>query len=242
MHVDALLDSMTYLSLGQENTKLPMKSRKKHPPLVLGLLPPARCEELVVEWANLLDELEAYLRFVRKYPDVFKGVLSPMLVTFSSSSESLLRTFRDQLRKAWTATDAWRRDWYLFHLRQGFQFQLTARQRGLCVDDQRQLLEKALAGDKEANKQWLELMEPSPELIDAPIEAALRYLQTRAARRMLRCPNPDCQTYFLKSPTNPKQTSCSPECADLIRRATKQRWWKENRGAGATEIYRSKER
>lgn len=207
-----------------------MKSHKKTPAirLVLGLISPKRCEDLLLDWVNLRNEdAAACLQLLKRYRDVFEGLL-PVTST-------ALLSYRDLLRKAWKATpDARRRDWYLFQLRMLFQYQVNARRMGLDPD---QLSEEAMRGNEQAGKQLKLLTEPA--LIDTPIEAALFYLQTRAASRIRICPNLDCPArYFLKSTSNPKQTSCSPECADWVRRDSKRRWWTENRGASADEIYK----
>src|SRR2546427_9719861 len=200
-----------------------MKSRKKVPPksLVLGLISAERCESLLISWVNLHNESSACLKLLRDYNDVFQSVL-PI-------SSAALFSCRRLLRKTWEAPDARHRDYYLSVLRIYFQHHVNARAAGADVDT---LSHQALAGDTEAERRLQALLEPG--LTDTTLEAALFYLQTRAGSRIRCCPNPDCSAkYFLKSPTNPKQTSCSPDCADVVRRARKRQWWTDNRSKGA---------
>jgi hypothetical protein len=58
-----------------------------------------------------------------------------------------------------------------------------------------------------------------------PLSAAIFYFQARLASRARLRPNPPCSApYFFKDQSNPKQRSCSPECADWVRRDNKRRW------------------
>jgi len=185
-----------------------------------------RAERLLLAWSNLRDDPKACLALLINHQDVFQDVL-PIK---STSLFSLRRVLRD----AWVASDARHRDWYLFQLRLYFQHLINSRKAGVDVDE---VSEKAMTGDKDAAQQLLELT----KLGDTPtaIEAVLFYLQTRLGSRLRYCPNPDCAApYFIKSPSNPKQTACSPECADWVRKESKRRWWAENRGAGAGDLYR----
>jgi hypothetical protein len=206
-----------------------MKSRKKTPAigLVLGLISPKRCEDLLYELVNLQEETSACWRLFRRFPEVF---------AVFQADEMLVRAieYRNRLRHAWEAPNARRRDWYLYEIRHAFQTRLKALQMGI---DLNQALIDAVKGDQEGMEKVRSVSDPG--LTESPLEAALYYLQTRAASRIRICPNPDCSAkYFLKSPSNPKQTACSPECADWVRRASKRRWWTENRGASADEIYK----
>jgi hypothetical protein len=189
--------------------------------LVLGLMSPKKCENLLLDWANLDPE-----RLRKRYPAVF-GELD----------EYVMAELKGLLWTVWKETGAWHRDWHLFVLR-GYYYQSRAR-----INSTSAPREVAFGDDgritvfrQPAAHQLL----PPPPITE--FEAAFFYLQTRAANRMRLCSNPDCsQTkYFLKEPTNPKQTTCCPGCGDVVRKAGKRRWWSENKSKGGKEIYASR--
>jgi hypothetical protein len=71
------------------------------------------------------------------------------------------------------------------------------------------------------------VLQEVPEV--SPFEAAIYWLQINHTS-MLHCANPLCEApYFFKADNAKRQTHCSPECADLARRAAKLKWWNENR-------------
>jgi hypothetical protein len=180
----------------------------------------------VVEWANINMEASACHRLFHKFPEVFAEIqrLQP-----ESLIPLVADKWRGMLRAAWETTNMRLRDWHLYELRHAHATRLNQMRRGI---DPINLVTRALAGDQDAANALLETSQPLPEATH--IEAALWYLQSRAIHRMRICANEACGTkYFLRSETNAKQTTCSTDCADIVRKAIKRQWWTTNRGKGA---------
>ena len=189
--------------------------------LVLGLTSTKRCEKFAEEFATVSD----LNRIFHKYPEFFAefSQLNP------DSCRFLALKWRDMLRASWEATDMRLRDWYLYELRHAHATKLNALRKGI---DQFDALRQAIDGDQEGLKALFEASQPVPEATH--LEAAFYYLQKRAQHRMRICANEACDIkYFLRSQTNAKQTCCSTECANIVRKATKRNWWMSNRGKEA---------
>ena len=126
---------------------------------------------------------------------------------------------RTTLRRLWTEQDTRQRDWYCYRLRDVHR-QMIRHLEGW--------LEKTEWGSMDTPQRQLDyVLQQVPEV--SPLEAAVYWLQINHTL-MLHCANPLCEApYFFKAETAKRQVHCSPECADLARRAAKLKWWNENR-------------
>lgn len=126
---------------------------------------------------------------------------------------------RTTLRRLWTEQDARQRDWYCYRLRDVHR-QMVRHLEGWQ--------ENTEWGGADTPKRQLDyVLQDVPEV--SPFEAAICWLQINHSL-MLHCANPLCEApYFFKADNAKRQTHCSPECADLARRAAKLKWWNENR-------------
>lgn len=133
--------------------------------------------------------------------------------------ESFAVIVRTTLRRLWTEQDTRQRDWYCYRLR----------------DVHRQMIrhlegwhENTEWGSKNTPQRQLDyVLQQVPEV--SSFEAAIYWLQINYTL-MLHCANPLCEApYFFKADNAKRQVHCSPECADLARRAAKLKWWNANR-------------
>lgn len=192
---------------------------------ILGVISPEKAESLLVDWVNLPDRLSdksflGYSRMVHRYPEVFilEKDGQQLKKAWEKQTYRILQTGQKVLKKVWRSPDTRRRDWYLFVLRGLYQ--------DSCVRVADPLHDKFIAMSRTND-----LIKGPP--IVTPVEAALTYLQTHLAYRMLICANSTCPApFFFK--TKKVQKYCSPECADPARRESKRRWWNKNRGKDMT--------
>lgn len=192
-------------------TQSARKSPRNKGHQVLGMISTERIEGLLYEWVNLPEraiyasDLEkphpAYERLLGRYPEVFP-------FTRKREAYRVLMSVREGLRAIWNSRDARQRDWIIFTARNLFERSRTREEHGL-----REIFEAQAGND---------FFSSLPRL--TVFEAAMVYLQTGLAHRLLLCPNPDCAAPFFFR-TEKGQKSCSPECGDWLRRQSKLRWY-----------------
>jgi hypothetical protein len=201
------------------------KSSHKQVRQILGVISPARAEALLTDWANLsgawplkTETKEALVRFGaesrrlhRRYKDLLDHSQFPVLGHL---------WLRDMLRSAWDTSDVREREWLCFRFRDGYSSMV--RRSGMSPQEMR---EEDLAADVTGAP-----YEPPPV---TAIEAAIFHFQHQA-HRARHCQNLECPApwYFASKHT---QKFCSPPCALPTQRASKRKWWAQNRGSKATK-------
>lgn len=199
-------------------------SRQKSSDKILGVITARKAERVLLDWVNLPSVAEGvdsdkYEQILQHHSDVFtlEDTRAEAQKAWRQELNRALQTGQACLRRVWDAPDPRRRDWHIFVLR------------GLYQDSQRRVL-APVRGVFTSMRDAHDFLPDVPAV--TPVEAALFYLQSRLAHRMLHCPNPTCAApYFFK--TKKVQKYCSPECADPARREAKRIWWNQNRGKGA---------
>jgi hypothetical protein len=129
---------------------------------------------------------------------------------------------RDQLRAAWTATDAETAEWRLMSIYSLMQELMAgaAKPRMLTPDAPR-------SQSDVATHRALPL--------DAPLSQAMVYMWRKLGKLRKR-PNPEClNTFFIA--VREEQQCCSEECAAVNRRVYKKAWWRRKR----RKLYKGKE-
>jgi hypothetical protein len=167
-------------------------------------------DRLLRDLANAKPE-----NFPGLYPELFDGDANP---------EETAIVLRALLRQVWSARSIRRRDWFLHEMETYYHKLRGDRDLMKRVDP---AMAKGLLGDYvQVGSLLFSLREPPAKT--SPLEAALLYFR-RNVSRARRCPNPDCAAphYFAKKKN---QKYCSPVCAKPAQRATKRKWWRENRG------------
>jgi hypothetical protein len=90
-----------------------------------------------------------------------------------------------------------------------------------------EVMDMILESERKRQNTILEMMQSLPP--PTPMEAALFHLQ-RIGHKLRHCPNPECPApYFITDKRGQKY--CSPVCAEPAQRASKLRWWNENRAS-----------
>jgi hypothetical protein len=217
-----------------------MKSRRKTYDHILGVISARQAESLWRDWANLPSPVDypqyrgAVERFLSRYPYVFQfrdgdgAEAGPLAGT--ADLNVLLAAVRTGLCRAWLAPDAHHRDWYIFQLRYAYE-----RTRARIEEPDPSLVPESsdtpeLQARRSLRSMITDLLQDVPPA--TPFEAAIFYLHSRLADRMLRCANPGCvKPYFFRMKKGQKY--CSAACADPARRESKRTWWNQNRGKSA---------
>jgi hypothetical protein len=207
-----------------------MNSSRKDGSKILGVMPKAEAERLLLAWANLPDvptlrdareiaDPGGYRRLIERHPEVFGHMASEQERAASAVSErsitiDKLRIWRDRLRLAWTAQDRRSREWHIFTLR--FEYAREAALRNLPKQSSPEFDQKLKSM----------LWDPPPI---TPLEAALFYFSAAIGDRARKCQATDCPAPFFVA-LKRWQKFCSPECALPAQREAKRKWWKDNRG------------
>jgi hypothetical protein len=215
-------------------------SRRSRDHQILGIISARQAESLWRDWVNLPNPVDsppnrgAVERFLSRYPYIFEFRVGdgPEARRLAETPylNVLLGAVRTGLNRAWLAPDAQHRDWYIFQLRYAYE-----RTRARIEEPDPSLAQQAgdtpdLQVRRTLRSMLADLLQDVPPA--TPFEAAIFYLQTRLADRMLRCANPNCaKPYFFRMKKGQKY--CSAVCADPARRESKRTWWNQNRGKGA---------
>jgi len=167
--------------------------------------------------AELKRTMEALDNFCPQYSDVLSDD------TYSIG----LLVLREFLRKAWDASNARQREWYIYGFRD-FAQKMTERVRLVrSVEDVPvpPLLPILPATFREA-AEFTAQSEPS---ILSPLEMVGFDFLPKLIRRAKRCANPDCRItpYFFANKNSRK--FCSDRCSIPTQRAAKLRWWNKHR-------------
>jgi len=214
--------------------------RRHNGDYILGVISARQAESLWHDWANLPNPVDhppyrsAVERFLSRYPYVFANLDSHSSeidrVAGAPEVNALLAAVRTGLCRAWLAPDAHHRDWHIFQLRYAYE-----RTRARIEEPDPSLVPESintpeLEARRSLRSMIAEFLQDAPQA--SPFEAAIFYLQTRLADRMLRCANPGCvKPYFFRMKKGQKY--CSTVCADPARRESKRAWWNQNRGKSA---------
>ncbi len=152
--------------------------------------------------------------FLVRYPELFEGDANP---------EETAIVIGTVFRRAWNARSVRHRDWFLHEIETYYHKLRGDRDLMERVDP---TMAKGVLGDYvQAGSLLFSLREPPAKA--SPLEAALLYFR-RNVGHARRCPNADCAApyYFAKKKN---QKYCSLVCAKPAQRATKRKWWHENR-------------
>jgi hypothetical protein len=210
-----------------------MKSSKKRGHQILGVLAAKRAEGFLLDCANLganhvphvkgdSNIASSTLRQLNKrYPDIMPHMDSPLRQRAMGATFSYLSFL---LRKGWDAPTLREREWYFGDAESLARYTASEQPEGWTTD----------------YAPWITYRFSDPPARATTLEAVFYYLRRRIddARH---CGNPDCPApYFFA--TKKGQKYCTPECAEPSRRASKLRWWNENRaGNPKNELKKRKE-
>ena len=205
----------------------------------LVMLSARQAESLLLDWVNLPNPTDypphrrAVDKLLSRYSYVFAFRKTDQSEggrqTRTAAVEVLLAAVQIGLRRAWLASNAHERDWYIFQLRYAYELTRARIEDGIFAT-QDVFDTPELRARRSLRLMIEDLLHYVPEA--TPFEAAICHLQTRLAHRMRRCPNPDCaRPYFFR--VKKGQKYCSAACADPARREAKRIWWNQNRGRGA---------
>jgi hypothetical protein len=173
-----------------------------------------------MEWVNVPDPHtrqgdEAIARLIRRYPALFPSS-DPKLIY---EHWGTVLGIQKHLRKAWDTSDARRRDWYIFKVRDTYRFHVLEMP-----------IHRKLPGGEIPTEPELEALNEPPPL--TLLEQAMVYFQ-RNADRARHCLNKDCPAPYFFAPRKKKgQRYCSEKCAAQGLKDQKKQWWRDNRGKG----------
>src|SRR5271157_616307 len=203
-----------------------MNSSEKHEHQILGVLSAKRAEAFLRDCANLgtnhvphtkgdRDIAAATFRLLNKrYPDIVPrpGPLSQQWAMVASFSYlSFL------VRKGWDAPTLREREWYVRDAESLAQYMHSEKPEGWTTD----------------YAPWIVYRFSDPPARATALEAVFYYLRRRIVDAR-HCGNPDCLApYFFA--TKKGQKYCSEECAAPAQRASKLKWWNENRAKSSTK-------
>lgn len=198
------------------------KSSQKSGRQILGVIPVARAERMLVEWANTGAGEAAWRRLFRCYPEIPANGIEADFDRLMEMATGVSLC----LRKAWDAASNLRAfDWYTWHAQRMYEVETAFIKRSVAsphLEDRTKILQFVDAA--------FETADPPP--VATPVEAAIFYLRQHRDRA-LHCPNPECPApYFFQKKKS--QKFCSPECAKPSQRESKRRWWRANRAKRRT--------
>lgn len=200
---------------GQLESDTCMKSSIKSGHQILGVMSEKRARAFLLDCVHLHSAPESREAEFRRLSTLYEDVIHD--VPYDRQREAALgfRFLSFLLRRGWDAPTQREREWY-FHEAESFGRYLTAKD-----------AEKSEWGDSQLTYRFV-----TPPARPSSLEAVFHYLW-RNAKHALRCANSECPTpYFFA--TKKSQKFCSPECAEPARRASKLRWWNDNRAGKPT--------
>jgi hypothetical protein len=209
-----------------------MKSSDKHGHQILGILSEKRAEAFLIDCANLESTPQSkesdLLRLSTRYGDFVSCPVSSARRLELSSAFGFLALL---LQKGWDAPTMRERVWF-FRDAESFSRRLTAKDAEWGRWDTHHK-----SPDYPATLRVITYTFVNPPAQPTPLEAVFHYLW-QYTERAQHCANPECPApYFFA--TKKSQKYCSPECAEPARRASKLRWWNENRaGTPKTQVKR----
>src|SRR5271157_3906689 len=199
-----------------------MKSSGKRGHQILGVLPEERARAFLLDCANLganhvlhtkgdRDIAAAmYRQLTRRFPDIVTRGEHPSMVASFSYLSFLLR-------KGWDAPTLREREWYFGDAESLAQYMHSEKPEGWTTD----------------YAPWIVYRFSDPPARATALEAVFYYLRRRIVDAR-HCGNPDCLApYFFA--TKKGQKYCSEECAAPAQRASKLKWWNENRAKSSTK-------
>jgi hypothetical protein len=210
-----------------------MKSSAKRGHQILGMTE-KRARTFLLDCANLRHTPESkeaeFGRLLTRYADILPH---PVLYTHRLALSSALAFFSSLLREGWSRPTQREREWY-FREAEVFGRFLTAKDA-----DKAQWYDSHGSSESPDHVFGVMYNFVKPPAQASPLEAVFHYLW-RNAKHALRCANPECPApYFFA--TKKSQKYCSPECAQPARRASKLRWWNDNR-AGKPKTKKEKQK
>ncbi|MGO9863041.1 MAG: hypothetical protein ACLPLR_05480 [Terriglobales bacterium] len=204
----------------ESNTRLKSSGKRGHQ--ILGVLSEKRAVAFLTDCANLESTPEKkeseLLRLSKLYADI---VPLPALHTHQLELSSALGFIALLLQKGWDAPPPRERVWF-FRDAETYSRHLLAKaaDRGMWMTGYPQ---------SPGHTRVMTFHFVNPPAHPTLLEAAFYYLGQHVEHAQ-HCANPDCPApYFFA--TKKGQKYCSPECAQPARRASKLRWWNENRAS-----------
>jgi hypothetical protein len=210
---------------------MPNKSSKKTGPSNSRVLSKRLAERFLLNLANLrgawpLDENdEVELKRTVESLDSFRPQYRDVLADSEPVGILILRDF---LRKAWDATSARQRDWYVFKFRDYSQKMTDRIRANAAALPYQKLPPVPLILATTFPEAALLTSQSEPSELSALEVIGFDFLAKLLARAK-RCDNPGCRVepyFFLKKKG---QKYCSETCSIPAQRAAKLRWWNENR-------------
>lgn len=213
------------------------KSSRKSSRQILGVIPAARAEEMLVEWVNTnitelaLEDANAWERLFRRYPEI-PSVPAAEIVPVTEANFDRFQPQMEMadmvasyLSKAWDAADLRHFDWYTWKAQSEYAHEAACAKHNVPPShvnpekgNERDAIRRMAAAITEGDE---------PPAVITPVEAAIFHLRHNR-KRALHCPNPECPApYFFA--TKKGQKYCSPECAKPAQREAKRKWWDEHR-------------
>jgi hypothetical protein len=212
-----------------------MKSSEKRGHQILGVLSEKRAEAFLIDCANLrhtpASDKDAGFRPPGWWARHAGIVPCPVLSTGRMALSAALRFLSCLLQKGWDAPTLRERAWF-FRDAESFSRHLVAK------DVERGLWGTSHESPEEPDYVFgVTYQFVNPPAQPTRLEAAFHYLGQHM-EHALHCANPECAApYFFA--TKKSQKYCSTECAQPARRASKLRWWNDNR-AGTPKTRRRK--
>ena len=164
---------------------------------------------------RLLCDLADAQDFPANYPQLFVGDRNP---------EETATVLRQLLRQAWRARDQRHREWWCHEIATYYHRSRSDRELEEQIGPR---MTEAMLGEYVQPVSLLFALREPPRR-PAALESALLYFKKNSGRAR-HCPTVGCPApYFFARKKNQKY--CSPACALPAQRATKRKWWRENRG------------
>jgi hypothetical protein len=168
------------------------------------------------------NDAERFLRDLANSPDQFLSHYREMF-TGDADPEATATVLRQLLRRAWDARDYRRREWYCHEM--AAYFHRLRPDRDLKESLGTAMAKGTLGDFLEPGSLLFSLREPPRR--PSALEAALLYFKKNITHAR-HCRNRECPApYYFARKKNQKY--CSPVCALPAQRASKRKWWHENR-------------
>jgi hypothetical protein len=209
-----------------------MKSGEKHGHQILGVLSEKRAEAFLLDCANLESTPQSKESDLRRLSKRYADFVScPARAAHRLELSSAFGFLALLLQKGWDAPTLRERVWF-FRDAESFSRRLTAKD----AEWGRWITGHA-SPDYPATTRVITYRFINPPAHPTALEAVFHYLWQHM-ERALHCANPECPApYFFTTKKNQKY--CSLECAQPAQRASKLRWWNDNR-AGRPKPKRGK--
>ena len=207
-----------------------MKSSEKRGHQILGILSKKRAVAFLTDCANLRhtpgEHTDAGFRPPGWWARHAGIVPCPAISTQRRALSAALGFLSCLLKQGWDAPTQREREWF-FREAESFSHFLGAKDAERCLWGTSHELPESPDYVYGVTYHFIK-----PPAQPTPLEATFHYLGQHMEHAR-HCANPECAApYFFATKKNQKY--CSPECAEPARRASKLRWWNENRAGTPT--------